>query len=143
MDVKIVSRDEIVKLATTPFEDGVALISIYDTDDVPPRLMNKPKYTLFMAFDDIYADDTDEVDLDFFKPFNEKMAKKISGFIKLHQDDVNTFICQCQFGQSRSAGVAAAIKKYFDNDEQAIFNDKRYSPNKKVYDLLSKELICC
>ena len=77
------------------------------------------------------------------KPFNEKMAKKISGFIKLHQDDVNTFICQCQFGQSRSAGVAAAIKKYFDNDEQAIFNDKKYSPNKKVYDLLSKELICC
>ncbi len=136
MEVKIVSREEIIKLAKTPFEDGVALISVYDTDDVPPRLIYKPKYTLFMAFDDIYADEMDEVDLSFFKPFNEKMAKRMADFIKLHKDKVDTFICQCQFGQSRSAGIAAAIKKYFDNDEQAIFNDDRYSPNKKVYDLL-------
>lgn len=140
MNVNIYSREGIIKLSKNIFDEGTALISIYDTDDIPPRLINKPQYTLFMAFDDIYADDMDEVDLSFFKPFNEKLAKRIAGFVKLHKDDVDTFICQCQFGQSRSAGVAAAIKEYFDKDGQSILDDERYSPNKKVYDLLLDEL---
>lgn len=114
------------------------MISIYDTDDVPPKLFYKPNHTLFIAFNDIYADDIDEVDLDFFKPFSEKNAKRIAEFVRLHKDEIDTFICQCQFGQSRSACVAAAIKEYFDGDGQILFNDDQYSLNKNVYDLLIK-----
>lgn len=140
MNIKIYSRNEIIKLSKAQFDSNTALISIYDTDDVPPKITNKPQYTLFVAFDDVYADDMDEVNLDFFKPFDEKLAKRIAQFIMRHQDDVDTFICQCQFGQSRSAGVAAAIKEYFDGEGRGVFNDNRYSPNIKVYNLLVNQL---
>ena len=42
-------------------------------------------------------------------------------------------ICQCEYGQSRSAGCAAAIREHFYSDGIKIFADYRYYPNQLVY----------
>jgi hypothetical protein len=42
-------------------------------------------------------------------------------------------ICQCDFGQSRSAACAAAILQHFEGRGIDIFADYRYYPNQLVY----------
>ena len=42
-------------------------------------------------------------------------------------------ICQCDYGQSRSAACAAAILQYFEGRGIDIFADYRYYPNQLVY----------
>ena len=39
----------------------------------------------------------------------------------------------CEAGQSRSAGVAAAIMKYLYNNDTDIFNNRYYKPNMLCY----------
>ena len=45
-------------------------------------------------------------------------------------------ICQCEYGQSRSAACAAAIKEYYDKNGIEIFADYRYYPNQLVFNKL-------
>ena len=51
-------------------------------------------------------------------------------------------ICQCEYGESRSSGCAAAILEYFYKTGISIFTDYRYYPNQvvyhKVFDALKK-----
>ena len=51
-------------------------------------------------------------------------------------------ICQCEYGESRSSGCAAAIHEYFYKDGIKIFADYRYYTNQmvyhKVYDALER-----
>lgn len=51
-------------------------------------------------------------------------------------------ICQCEYGESRSSGCAAAIHEYFYKNGIDVFADYRYYPNQmvyhKVYDGLKK-----
>ena len=49
-----------------------------------------------------------------------------------------TLICQCEYGQSRSAGVAAAVMEYYYSKGIHIFADVRYYPNKLVF----RKLLC-
>jgi predicted protein tyrosine phosphatase len=65
---------------------------------------------------------------------NEDIARQIAGFAKEHEDKI--VICQCEAGISRSAGVAAALSKYFNNDDSEYFGDYvycMYDPNRRVY----------
>jgi predicted protein tyrosine phosphatase len=64
--------------------------------------------------------------------FDEEMAEKIVHFVKKHKDNINTLICACEAGISRSAGCAAAFSKfYFDDDK--IFYSSQYFPNSLIY----------
>ena len=51
-------------------------------------------------------------------------------------------ICQCDYGQSRSAACAAAILQHFEGRGIDVFADYRYYPNQlvyhKIYDALEK-----
>ncbi|MBR1662997.1 MAG: hypothetical protein IJ696_01565 [Ruminococcus sp.] len=42
-------------------------------------------------------------------------------------------ICRCEYGQSRSAGCAAAILEYFCRNGISVFADYKYYPNQVVY----------
>ena len=42
-------------------------------------------------------------------------------------------LCQCEYGQRRSAAYAAAIWEHFDGTGISIFADYRYYPNQVVY----------
>jgi len=90
---------------------------------------NKIKDILFLKFND--TDNPDEenghiVDAD---------AEKIRDFVEKYKDDesIDTIIVNCGAGQSRSAGVAAAILMYLTGSDRQIFDNPIYTPNKLCY----------
>ena len=70
-------------------------------------------------------------------------ADDLARFIYEAQNDGLNIICQCEYGQSRSAGCAAAIEEHFYSGGITIFSDHRYYPNRlvyhKVFDALKKQ----
>ncbi|MBR2460589.1 MAG: hypothetical protein IKB34_05115 [Clostridia bacterium] len=77
-------------------------------------------------------------------------ADQLAEFIYRARNDGRDIICQCDYGQSRSAACAAAILQHFEGRGIDIFADYRYYPNQlvyhKVFDALEgykgKHLIC-
>nr|WP_302628353.1 hypothetical protein [uncultured Eubacterium sp.] len=63
-------------------------------------------------------------------------------FIKKANRKNMDIICQCEYGQSRSAACAAAILEYYEKKGISIFADYRYYPNQvifnKIYNALKK-----
>ena len=66
---------------------------------------------------------------DTYLPEADALAK----FICQSKADGLDILCQCEYGQSRSAACAAAILEYFDGSGISIFADYRYYPNQVVY----------
>ena len=63
--------------------------------------------------------------------FSVEMAKQILKFVDKYSDKVDLIVCQCEAGISRSAGIAAALSKIFNKDDEYFF--KHYIPNSLVY----------
>ena len=151
MKIEIHSIESIEKRSKTPFDPRTSLISISDTDAFPPKLENKPEHILRLVFDDITLDEarerleltdsvknSDEKLIELlachgFHIFNDKQAEQIAAFLYKYKDVTDVLICQCHYGQSRSAGCAAAILEHFYQSGIAIFADDRYYPSKLVY----------
>lgn len=49
------------------------------------------------------------------------------------REKVNTLICQCEYGESRSVAVAAAISEFESREGLQYFIDEKYFPNKLVF----------
>ena len=64
---------------------------------------------------------------------SHQQAKEIADFIREFYIKVNRIIVHCEYGQSRSAGVAAAISKFYEDHDSGIFSNVAYSPNKTCY----------
>ena len=61
----------------------------------------------------------------------DKDAKKIAGFVDRYKNVL--LIIHCDEGVSRSAGIAAAVLRYYTGDDAAIFDDCfSYNPNMLV-----------
>lgn len=73
---------------------------------------------------------------------DEFVERYIAKFIINAKKDGLNIICQCEYGESRSSGCAAAILEYFYKTGISVFADYRYYPNQvvyhKVYDALIK-----
>lgn len=67
-------------------------------------------------------------------------ADSLAEFIYKAREDGLDIICQCDFGQSRSAAAAAAIMQHFFGCGIEIFADYRYYPNQLVYNKLFSAL---
>lgn len=137
MQVEIHSFGSIERLARQPFAPGTSLISIGDTYAAPPVLIHRPDHILRLQFDDVTPEDFDyETGGAYaFRLFSEDQARQIADFVYRHLEDTAVFLCQCRFGHSRSAAVAAAIKEHFDHSGIEIFADEqgRYCPNVLVF----------
>jgi len=118
---------------------NTAVISFYDPPDRRGLLENyKPvdysavtKRLFQIALHDIDIAVLKEFNLDFKSYFTE--ADELAEFIYDVKQDGLDIICQCECGQSRSAGCAAAIREHFYGDGIKIFTDYRYYPNQLVY----------
>ncbi|MDY5263897.1 MAG: hypothetical protein SPH07_02485 [Eubacteriales bacterium] len=149
MKIEIYSKQGLCEKALLPFAPRTSLISIGNTDEELPELKNKPQNMLRVNFDDITLT---EVKNEYLLPsdypddkivaklkqhginfIDDETAKKIADFIVTHVHETDTLICQCFYGQSRSAGCAAAITQYYYGNGIDIFADDRYYPNKLVY----------
>ena len=87
----------------------------------------------FHDFDDLSKDYPGKIVL-----FSKEDAKRILIFVRLNAPvKINTIICQCEAGISRSTGVAGALSKIINGDDKAIF--RHYLPNMLVYQTIIKE----
>ncbi|MDD4690255.1 MAG: hypothetical protein PHE51_11000 [Eubacteriales bacterium] len=134
MRIEIKNLKSIQKRAKVKWNSGTALISIGDTDAPNPMLEHMPEWLLRLVFDDVYLEDEDEeIDPNFFTLFNDNLAERIVNFVCQHKNNIETLICQCEHGQSRSAAVAAAVAQYINGESAEFFSDERYCPNKTVF----------
>ena len=145
MKIRIMSRDALEKLAKKPFNNQVAVISITDIDTPIVKLDNMPKEVLRLSFEDIDNDlIVDELGHNptskqrklveqKYNMFSDEQSKQIAVFYKKVRENIDTLICQCEHGQSRSAGVAAAILEFKSKKGIQVFADDRYYPNKIVF----------
>lgn len=62
-----------------------------------------------------------------------EQAMEIAKFVMRHKKSVRQIIVHCEGGISRSAGVAAAILKYLNNNDSEIFDSPKYCPNILAY----------
>ena len=70
----------------------------------------------------------------------DEKAKQIAEFYFNVADKVDTIICQCEHGQSRSAAVAAAILEFRSKRGIEIFSNDKYFPNKVAFRKVLKYL---
>lgn len=139
-NIIILSRNQIEELALSPFPLNTALISIRDTGDDAPKLKYRPLWFLQLVFDDISLNESEDYKEKEYTLFNEQTARKIADFIICHKDKAETIICQCEYGQSRSAAIAAALSEFFWKSGIDFFADDRYFPNKLVFRLTLQAL---
>lgn len=144
MKVEIHSIQSLKKRAHKPFAPDTALISIGDFGKELPLLEYKPAHILRMEFDDVTPS---EIDYESngryaFRLFSEEQANQIADFVYRYWESRGTLLCQCHYGQSRSAAVAAAIKEHFYHNGIEIFADEqeRYCPNVYVFRLTLRAL---
>ncbi len=144
MKVSIYSREEIEKLIETDFPKNTAVISFYDPKGIrsdnltPVDYKNKAEMVYQVAVYDIDIECLEDYGLTFDTYLPE--AKDIAEFIYNAKENNLNIICQCQYGQSRSAGCAAAILEHFEKNGISIFADYRYYPNQVVFNKILKSL---
>lgn len=144
MQVSIYSREKITKILQSDFPKNVAVISFYDPpsaySDPPVDYSAKTKRVFAIAIHDVDLSVLPEYHLTYDTYFPE--ADKLAEFIYEAESDGIDIICQCEYGESRSAGCAAAILEHFYQNGISIFADYRYYPNQviyhKVFDALEK-----
>ena len=145
MKILIKSRKEIELLSRKPFQCKTLLISITDVNDTPVKLTNEPEYLIRVTFDDVDNDvivdeigknATEEEKVLVEQKYNmisREQAHEIAKTYYNHKDEINTLICQCEHGQSRSAAIAAAILEFRSRRGIDVFSNDSYYPNKVVY----------
>jgi len=66
----------------------------------------------------------------------EDQAKGILAFVSKYFQVIQTIVCQCDAGISRSSGIAAALSKIMNGNDSWIFNSMKYVPNMFVYRMI-------
>lgn len=131
MNVLICSRKDMEDIIINrTFPENAAVISFYDPHTEHIRYEE--------VCDDVYYCPFDDIDVWSAAEFEEQCEKfgfadDIAQFIYDAYDNDKNIICQCDCGQSRSAGCAAAILQHFYDSGIDVFADHRYCPNKVVY----------
>lgn len=149
MKIVIYSRNTIENLFTRGKIENTAIISFHDPvgrgrrcleDYQPIDFTGKCDRVMQIAIHDLDPEALSNFDLSVETYFPE--ANELAEFIYKAKDDGLDIICQCEYGQSRSAGCAAAILEHFDGRGIDVFVDYRYYPNQlvyhKVFDALKK-----
>ncbi len=146
--ITIMSRETAEQLIASGFPTNTAVISFYDPLDGPHSLHMygyKPidysavcRRVFMIGIHDIDIEMLGEYGLTFESYFPE--ADDLACFIKKAVADGVNIICQCEYGQSRSAACAAAIQEYFEKNGIEIFADYRYYPNQMIFNKLLQAL---
>ena len=147
MKITIHSRRALEKRLETDNLTNAAIISFYDpawhgrAAGTPVNVADKCRCAMQIALHDLDPEALAEVHLTKESYFPE--ATDLAAFIENAWQAGLEIICQCEYGQSRSAGCAAAILQHYTKNGIDIFADYRYYPNQlvyhKVYDALQAQ----
>lgn len=145
MKVQIYSRKAIEELLQGDFPKNTAVISFYDppskrTGEIykPVDYKGKAERVFTIPIYDIDIEILEDYGLTFDTYFPE--VNSLAEYISQAYKDGLDIICQCEYGQSRSAACAAAILEHYYNDGISIFADYRYYPNQLVFNKIRKAL---
>lgn len=121
------NRRDAVRYSFHPQQEKTSVISISTPDEqyhtgVYTSPYNGISSVLRLWFDDV------ESGKDCIR---KEDAEKIKRFVEAHKED--SIIVHCDAGVSRSAGIAAALMKYYNGDDTPIFNNPKYCPNMLCY----------
>ena len=147
MKITVYSRNAIEKLLSRVEIKNVAIISFHDPvgrrrreDYRPIDFSGRCERVMQIALHDLDPEALSDFGLTVESYFPE--ADELAEFIYRTKSDGLDIICQCEYGQSRSAGCAAAILQHFWGRGIDVFVDYRYYPNQlvyhKVFDALNK-----
>ena len=114
---------------------NTAIVSFSDTEE---DYIDFPEGTdvLKVAFYDVRPHTVSKDHYDKILP----QAKEIAEYVYKKVKEGKDIICQCDYGVSRSAGLAAAIMEAYSLKGIEVFADYRYTPNQFVYNKVLKEL---
>lgn len=152
MKITICSRNDMDKLLSRGKIENTAIISFHDPvsrgrrcpqDYEPIDFTGKCDRVMQIALHDLDPEALADFALTEETYFPE--ADELAEFIYKAKEDGLDIICQCEYGQSRSAGCAAAILQHFSKNGIDVFTDYRYYPNQlvyhKVFDALTKYMM--
>ena len=146
MKVSVYSRNKIEKLINEGrFPDNTAVVSFYNS----PSKSKDVNYThvdysnvcemyYYIELDDLGFEVLRSHGFSYETFFTD--AGKVAEFICQVHDKGMNLICQCEHGQGRSAGCAAAVLEYYCRKGIVIFTDYRFNPNKVIYHKLLEAL---
>ena len=137
MKVEIYSREAIKELMQGKFPKNTAVISFCS----PRKTRRAEEVRVYFGnvcdrvFNILIPDIDIEILGDYGYTYETYLAEadELAKFIYEVRADGRDIICQCDFGQSRSAACAAAILQHFEGRGIDIFADYRYYPNQLVY----------
>lgn len=145
MNISIYSRDEAKLLISTDFPNNTAVISFYSPketkarDYAPLDYQSKPDRLMYVCAPDIDIEALSSFGLTY-ETYMADVDRLAEFVIKSMNDGLN-IICQCDYGQSRSAACAAAILEYYEHNGISIFADYRYYPNQLVFNKIHEALL--
>lgn len=131
MNVTICSRKATEELLRTDTLSRTAVISFCDPPSVGKPAPTPPLdyagkaarvFTVVVHNLDLTALPDVGLNYDTYMP----EADALAAFICQARADGLDILCQCEYGQSRSAACAAAILEYFDGTGISVFADYRY-----------------
>ena len=146
MKVDIYSKKAIKELMDKGFPQNTAAISFYTPNNKWEGMQTPVNYrgicnnVFYVGIPDIDI----EILADYGYTYDTYLAEadELARFIYEAKADGLDIICQCDYGQSRSAACAAAILQHFEGRGIEVFADYRYYPNQlvyhKVFDALEK-----
>ena len=138
MRVTVYSREAVERIiAEGKFPQNTAVISFFDPAD--KHLDDYTHVDYSRASSAVYYCELDDLDRDYLaeKGYTYESffpdAADVAAFIRRAHQNRMDIICQCDYGQSRSAGCAAAILEYYYHSGISIFAGFDYYPNQVVY----------
>ena len=146
MEVSIYSRKAIKELIDKGFPQNTAVISFYTPKSKRDYKESRVDYSgvcgrvFYVGIPDIDIEILDDYGYTYETYLAE--ADELAKFIYKASAEGLDIVCQCYYGQSRSAACAAAILQHFEGRGIDVFSDYRYYPNQlvyhKVFDALEK-----
>lgn len=134
METLVLSEKNAIKYGMESHEEKTVLVSITDRlSESAPIIMtadNNIQDILFMKFNDTG-------DRDYASGrITEEEGKTIAYFVKKHiEAGIEKIVVNCGAGQSRSAGVAAALLLYYNHDDSYAYGEDR-KPNALVKEMV-------
>ena len=137
MKVEIYSRKAIKELMDNGFPQNVAVISFYTPNNKWEGMQSPVDYSGIC--NNVFYVGIPDIDIEILAEYGYTyesylaQADELAKFIHEAKANGRDIICQCDYGQSRSAACAAAILQHFEGRGIDIFADYRYYPNQLVY----------
>lgn len=145
MIIGIISRNDAEELLKTDeFPVNAAVISFYSPGKVkagdydPVDYAGKPIRLYYACVPDTDIEALSDFGYTYDTYFSD--VDELAAFICNAVKDNLGIICQCDYGQSRSAACAAAILEHFERNGISIFADYRYYPNQLVFNKVLEAL---